>query len=78
MESLIIGVIVGIVLAIAFTAMVVLGKSQAKKDARAMIAEGRITDIKKYSVTMNCLAKITGDLEAVDLYQQLKQLKLDV
>jgi len=57
MESLIIGVIVGIVLAIAFTAMVVLGKSQAKKDARAMIAEGRITDIKKYSVTMNCLAK---------------------
>ena len=56
-------------------AFVVMGsQSGAKKDAKQMIAAGEITDWKKYKRTVNVLALMTDDLEAIELYRKLRKL----
>ena len=65
---------IGLILAVIVTFGVMAAQSSSKKDAAKMIEAGTITDWKNYKRTMDVLKLMTDDLEAIDLYQQLKYM----
>ncbi|MFC1944994.1 hypothetical protein ACFLX5_05935 [Chloroflexota bacterium] len=66
---------IGLFLAIPVAGLVVFSQSQAKKEAKKILASGKIDNPKKYKRTMSILAKTDKDLEAADLWHKLQQLQ---
>jgi hypothetical protein len=69
-----------IVLFILLVACIVIGvwytrQNRAKKEARMILAAGRITDQRSFERTMRLLANMKNDLEANDLRQKLLALE---
>ena len=65
---------IGLILAVivAFGVMAVQGKS--KKDAIKILEAGQITDWKDWKRTLDVLALMTDDLQAIKLYKDLQEL----
>lgn len=71
---LIIGIVLAIPLGILLLGAATLGKSQAKKEAKKILAMGKIENPRKFKRTMGVLAKTSNDLEASDLWKKLQSL----
>jgi preprotein translocase subunit SecY len=75
MLLLLVGGFFGVVLAFFLAIVYVRAQGKAKKIAKKIISEGKITNEKVYNNTLKLLATTKDDLEAADLYHKLSSLK---
>lgn len=62
-------------LAFLLTGLIVWGQSSAKKEAKKILALGKIEDHKKFERISRTLSTTTNDLEAADLWKRLQELQ---
>jgi len=71
-------VLLGVLLAFPLAGLVLYGRSKAKREAKQMLASGEISDTRKAKRVMDILAKTPNDLEAADLWRELKKLETPI
>ena len=72
---LVIGILLAIFLAIVFLPPLLWSQHWAKNEAKKIVLRGEVTDSKKFDQVSSTLATMTHDLEAVDLFSRLQQIK---
>ena len=68
---LIIGVVIGSVIGIWYA----WHQGWAKREAKKILSVGLILNLRKFNEACDTLAKMTNDLEAIDLWKKLQTLK---
>ncbi len=72
---LVVLVLLGIGLAVPIAIMIVGQQSGAKKEARKMLAVGKVTSDREFRRISRILSTTQNDLEAADLWKKLQELK---
>ncbi len=72
---LVILILLGIGFAVPIAIIIITQQSGAKKEAKKMLAQGKIVNQREFKRVSRILSTIQNDLEAADLWKKLQELK---